>query len=155
MALQCEIGPLSGEGCPTEYVCAPSPPEGLSLCLYVKGEVASCPAEYPAKMVFYGVEDQRGCTPCQCSAQEGAQCMAVVSAFSDSACGALAGAVVVTDQEAACVDLVSGTALGSLKVSMVTDVPGSCAPSGGAPFGEVLPADPLTLCCQGIEEPPG
>ena len=156
MALQCEIGPLSGEGCPAEYVCAPSPPEGLSLCLYFKGEVASCPAEYPAKMVFYrGVDDQRGCDPCQCSPQNGAQCMAVVSTFSDGVCGMLAGAVVVSDQEAACVDVISGTALGSAEASMVTDVPGSCAHSGGAPFGEVLPAEPLTLCCQDVPEPPG
>lgn len=156
MALQCEIGPLSGEGCPADYVCAPSPPEGLSLCLYVKGEVASCPAEYPAQMVFYmGVDDQRGCDPCECSSQNGAQCMAVVSTFSDGVCGMLAGAVVVSDQEAACFDVISGTALGSAEASMVVDVPGSCTASGGAPFGEVLPADPLTLCCQGIEAPPG
>jgi len=155
-ALQCKIGPLSGEGCSADYVCAPSPPEGLSLCLYVEGEVTTCPAEYPAQMVFYrGVEDERDCTPCQCSAQQGAQCLAIVSTFSDGVCGMLAGAVVVSDQDASCFDVIPGTALGSAQASMVTDVPGSCAPSGGAPFGELVPADPLTLCCQGIEEPPG
>jgi len=107
-------------------------------------------------MVFYrGVEDQRGCDPCQCSPQNGAQCMAVVSTFSDGVCGMLAGAVVVSDQDASCFDVIPGTALGSAEASMVVDVPGSCAHSGGAPFGEVLPAAPLTLCCQGIEEPPG
>lgn len=154
IALQCEIGPLSGDGCPANQVCAPPPPAGISLCLYVKGDAPTCPAEYPAQMVFHmGVDDGRGCEPCQCSAQEGAECMAVVSAFSDSACGALAGAVVVTDQEAACVDLVAGTALGSLSATMVTNMPGACAKSGGEAFGTVVPSEPLTLCCQGGEAP--
>ncbi len=156
MALQCKIEPLPGEGCESSYVCAPPPPEGFALCLHVKGEHPTCPAEYPAHMVFYlGVKDERGCEDCQCSPQQGAECMALFQVFSDSVCGALAGAVVVTDQEAACVDVVSGTALASAEASMVVDVPGSCAQSGGAPFGGVLPADPLTLCCQGTPEPPG
>lgn len=154
-AVQCELEALSGAECPAGSVCAPSPPDGLSLCVYAKGDVASCPTDYPARMVFYlGVDDQRGCSECQCSAQSGAQCMALVSAFSDSACSTLAGAVVVTDLEGACVDVVTGTALGSIDASMVTDKPGTCAQSGGAPFGTVTPAEPVTLCCQ-PNEPPG
>lgn len=156
MALQCKIEPLSGEGCEPEHVCAPLPPEGFALCLYAEGEHPTCPADYQAHMVFYkGVQDDRGCEACKCSAPEGGECMAVVSMFSDAACGAFAGGVVVTDQEAACVDVVSGTALASMEASMVTDVSGSCAPFGGAPFGGVVPAEPLTLCCQGEPEPPG
>ena len=157
MALQCKIEPLSGEGCEPEHVCAPGPPpEGFALCLYLKGEHPACPADYPDHMVFYtGVQDNRGCEACECSAPEGGECMALVSVFSDSACGALAGAVVVTNQDASCFDVVPGMALASMEASMVTDVPGSCAHSGGAPFGGVVPAEPLTLCCQGQPEPPG
>lgn len=154
-AVQCELEALSGAACAAGSVCAPSPPEGLSLCVYAKGDVATCPADYPARMLFYlGEDDQRGCGECQCSAQNGAQCMALVEAFSDSACATLAGAVVVTDLEGACVDVVSGTALGSIEASMVTDTPGACEHSGGAPFGTVTPAEPVTLCCQ-PNEPPG
>ena len=156
MALQCKIEPLPGEGCESNHVCAPPPPEGFALCLHVKGEHPTCPAEYPARMVFYlGVKDERGCEDCQCSPQQGAECMAIVSAFSDPVCGSFAGGVVVTDQDDSCFDVDPGTALGSMEASMVVDVPGSCAQSGGAPFGGVLPADPLTLCCQGTPEPPG
>ena len=156
MALQCKIEPLPGEGCESNDVCAPPPPEGFALCLHVKGEHPTCPAEYPAHMVFYlGVKDERGCEDCQCSPQQGAECMALFEVFSDAVCGALAGAVIVTDQDDSCFDLDPGTALASAEASMVVDVPGSCAQSGGAPFGGVLPADPLTLCCQGTPEPPG
>ena len=134
----------------------PPPPEGFALWLHVKGEHPTCPAEYPAHMVFYqGVKDERGCEDCQCSPQQGAECMALFQVFSDAVCGALAGAVIVTDQDDSCFDLDPGTALASAEASMVVDVPGSCAQSGGAPFGGVLPADPLTLCCQGTPEPPG
>ena len=157
MALQCKLDPLSGEGCGPGHVCAPMPPpEGFALCLHVKGEHPTCPADYPAHMVFYtGVQDDRGCDACQCSAPEGGECMAIVSVFSDPVCGSFAGGVVVTDQEAACVDVVSGTALASMEASMVTGVPGACAQLGGAPFGGLAPAGPLTLCCQGTPESPG
>lgn len=155
-ALQCKIEPLSGEGCASGYVCAPLPPEGFALCLYAQGEHPTCPAEYPAHMVFYtGVKDGRGCETCECSSQEGAECMAIFQAFSDAACGSFAGGVVVTDQDASCFDVIPGTALASAEASMVVDVPGSCTSSGGAPFGGVVPDNPLTLCCQGTPEPPG
>lgn len=155
-ALQCKIEPLPGESCEPEHVCAPVPPEGFALCLYMKGEHPTCPAEYPAHMVFYtGVQDDRGCEACDCSPPEGGECMAIVSTFADAACGSFAGGVVVTDQDASCFDVVPGTALASMEASMVLDVPGSCAQSGGAPLGTVVPAEPLTLCCQAEPEPPG
>lgn len=155
-ALECKIEPLSGESCAIGDVCAPKPPEGFALCLYAKGEQPTCPAEYPARMVFYqGVQDERGCEACQCSPPAGADCMAIFQVFADTACSSLAGAVVVTEQDDSCVDVIPGTALGSFEASMVVDTPGSCLASGGAPFGTVVPAEPLTLCCQGQPEPPG
>jgi hypothetical protein len=156
LALQCKIDPLSGQGCDPGETCLPPTPDGFELCLYVKGEQPACPADYPAHMVFYtGVKDDRGCEACQCSAQKGAQCKAVFQTFSDAACSALAGAVLVSDQDASCFDVLPGTALASMQASLVTHVPGSCEQSGGAPFGSVAPADPLTLCCQDLQKPPG
>ncbi len=156
MARQCRLDPLPEGGCDGNQVCVPRPPEGFASCLYVQGEHPACPAEYPAHMVFYtGVNDGRGCGACQCAAPEGAECAAIVTAFSDSACGSLVVSVLVTAAEPTCQDVVSGTALGSAEAWMVTDVSGSCAQSGGAPFGEIAPADPLTLCCQGEPDSPG
>lgn len=156
-ALECKLGPLSAESCGPGEVCAPlPPPEGFALCVVAEGEQATCPAAYPVRSVFFrDVEDGRGCETCQCSPQEGADCLAIVSVFSDTACGAFAGGVVVTEQDASCFDVVPGTALASMEASMVVDVPGSCTATGGAPFGGLLPADPITLCCQGDTEPPG
>ena len=156
MARECKIEPLSDEGCAAGRVCVPPPPEGFSLCLYAEGEPFACPPDYPARTVFYrSAEDDRGCEECACSPPEGAQCMAFLSTFSDVACASPVVAVLVTADEPSCQDVPTGTALGSAEASMVTDLPGSCTSSGGAPFGGVTPADPFTLCCQIPPEPPG
>jgi hypothetical protein len=126
------------------------------LCVIAEGELSPCPPEYPARSVlFRDVEDGRGCETCQCSPQEGADCLALVTLFVDSSCGAVAGAVVVSQEETACVDVIDGTALASMEASLLLDVPGSCTPAGGAPFGNLIPGDPVTLCCQGNPAPPG
>ena len=156
MARQCVIDLPSSTACDEEQACLPAMPSGLSLCLHAPGDHPVCPAAYPDRAVFYrSVTDERGCEACACSAPSGAQCLAIFEMFVDASCNAPAGTVVVTDQLAACVDVVTGTALGSAEATMVTDLAGSCAPSGGAPFGAVLPADPFTLCCQANPEPPG
>lgn len=156
MARECVLDPLSGEGCEPNQVCAPVPPEGFELCLHVVGDIPDCPSDYPVQSVFYtGVNDARECSACQCASPEGAQCAAILSAFSGAACSSLVVSVLVTDAEPTCVDVPSGTALGSAEASMVVDVPGSCAQSGGAPSGHVEPSAPLTLCCQGDPPAPG
>lgn len=156
MARQCVIEPPASEGCEPDEVCPPPLPAGLSLCLYAEEDFPACPAAYPERTVFYrSVADGRGCEECSCAAPAGAECKAIFEVFSDGACGTFEGGIVVTDQLAACFDVVSGTALGSVEATPVTDVPGSCAPGGGAPFGEVAPADPVTLCCRSAPEPPG
>lgn len=156
MARECVLGAPSGESCDPGQACVPEPPGGLTLCVYAQGDPPDCPPDYPERTVFYrGIDDERGCGACECSAPSGAQCTALFEMYSDAACGTLAGAVVVTDQAPACVDVVTGTALLSAEASMLVDKPGSCAPSGGAPFGALQPSDPLTLCCQSFPDPPG
>jgi len=155
MARECVIDPLSGQECGENQVCMPKLP-GFVLCLYVKAAQRACPREYPVREVFHtDVKDERGCTLCECSDPQGAQCTVFFQMYSDATCSEPAGAVVVTEQDDSCVDVVPGTALASFKASMLVDVPGSCAQSGGEPFGDVQPAEPLTLCCQGDPKPPG
>lgn len=149
---ECLISPPSGEGCEGGLVCPPEVPPGFFLCVFMKGDddAYECPDDYPFREVFFaGVEDARACEECSCGPPVGAACAAYVEAFTGPACTSPVAAVTVTESEGACVDVPSGSALGSVEASLVVDVPGSCAHSGGKPVGGVAPAGPVTLCCQG------
>ena len=41
-----------------------------------------------------------------------------------------------------------GEPLGSVSGYWQINEPGTCAPSGGEPFGEAIPVDPVTFCCR-------
>jgi hypothetical protein len=151
-AQECILGPLSGDGCEGTEACVQAPPEGFSLCLYRWGDVVApehCPEEYPRYLVMYAEhEDTRGCEPCGCSDPQGAECSALVSVFTDGACGALLGSYAVSSTlEETCVDLPPGVGLGSKTGALSINKPGSCTSSGG-PVGTVVPTVPVTLCCQ-------
>ena len=154
-AQQCILSPLSGEGCGGSEACLQPPPEGFSLCLYRWGDDLSaehCPTDYPRYLVMYADhDDARGCEPCECSEPQGAECSALVSVFTDGACGALVAAGTVSTDEPACLDVPTGGALGSKSAAWLVQSPGSCTSTGG-PVGDITPTLPLTLCCQ--EEPP-
>ena len=157
-AQQCILSPLSGEGCGGSEACLQPPPEGFSLCLYRWGDALipeDCPAEYPRFLVMYAHhDDTRACEPCACSDPQGAECSALVSMFTDGACGALLGSFPVsTALDEACFDLSPGVGLGSKAAALTVNKPGSCTPIGG-PVGSVTPTTPLTLCCQKEEPPP-
>lgn len=154
-AQECILGPPSGEGCDESEACLPPPPEGFSLCLYRWGDDLTpehCPETYPRHLVMYADrDDTRACELCACSEPQGAECSALVSVFTDGACGALLGSYTVTSAlDEACFDLPPGVGLGSKAGALTVSTPGSCVPSGG-PVGAFAPAVPLTLCCQ---EPP-
>lgn len=151
MARECLIGPLSGEGCATGEACAPAPPEGFSLCVYRYGDdpVFACPENYPRRYVVYaGIQDDRSCEPCACSDPQGADCSALVSAYTDGGCSSTAAAAIVTTDEPACVDLPSGAGLASKAATWLVQTSGSCTASGGQPMGAIAPAGPVTLCCE-------
>ena len=67
----------------------------------------------------------------------------------------LAGAVLVSAEEAACVDILSGSALGSVEAAFVGPALGSCAADGGAATGGVAPDGAVTLCCRDALVAPG
>ncbi|MBK8255734.1 MAG: hypothetical protein IPK82_24090 [Polyangiaceae bacterium] len=153
VARECLIAPLGGEGCATwGQICAPEPPAGFALCVYREGEdpAFACPMDYPhRRVVFAGTADGRDCSPCECGDPSGAECAAIVSAFTDGACGSFLGGITLTTEiETGCFDIPPGSPLGSKEAYLSLDNPGTCAPSGGVPFGEVTPAGPVTLCCQ-------
>jgi len=158
MVRECLLGPLSGEGCETGEVCTPKLPDSLSLCLFLKGDdpAYQCPEDYERRVVVYaGVADERACEPCACGDAQGAECGAFLSAFANDACGSLIATVITTSEEPACVDVPSGSAVGSASASVVVDKPGTCAQSGGQPSGAIEPVGPVTLCCQKEIYPPG
>jgi len=111
-----------------------------------EGDVACPGAPYDTKTVVYGgMDDTRGCEDCSCGAPTGISCEGDVELFTGVAC--------------------TGSSLGSTPVPGCFDWPmrsgtfyfradfaptgGSCASSGGAPTGDVTPAEPTTLCCTG------
>lgn len=159
MARECVIWPVSGEGCTTGQACVPVPTDRYSVCLYREGDHSAdpgfvCPAAYPRPLVVYAsYEDTRACEPCACGEPEGAECAALVSVFKDGACGGILGSITLASGEPGCLDLPSGSALGSKSASFVLDQPGSCAQSGGGPAGTFEPLDPVTLCCEPDPEP--
>ncbi|HSN87436.1 MAG TPA: hypothetical protein VL025_11795, partial [Thermoanaerobaculia bacterium] len=137
--------------------CVPTaepPPPGFRQCVLYLGEgEAVCPADYPDRFTFYSsLDDSRGCTPCSCTETAPAQCEALVSTYQDASCNQLLNATLITESPSGCQDLAPGLTLGSMDATWVTKEPGACTPSGGVPFGEAIPINPKTFCCQ---PPPG
>jgi hypothetical protein len=140
--------PAAPGSCGGGAACEPFAPEGALVCLHRHGISAGCPAGYTHLTFFEGADDTRGCDACTCGEPQGAACAALVHAYSDTTCSSLVGAVMSLLDQPGCVDLPSGTGLGSLEASFVADAPGTCAASGGTPVGGVAPAGPWTLCCK-------
>ncbi|WP_437744820.1 hypothetical protein WMF39_07265 [Sorangium sp. So ce1504] len=135
--------------------CMPSPdqpgvppPGGFLTCIFHEGDV-TCEAPYVDRHVFYGgADDTRGCSECGCGEPEGASCIVMASVYSDGACVEQVASNLVSSMAPFCGVTPPGVALGSKSAEVVAVDPGGCAPSGGEPFGELLPAEPSTFCCQ-------
>ncbi|WP_437300552.1 hypothetical protein [Sorangium sp. So ce426] len=135
--------------------CMPSPdqpgvppPGGFLTCIFHEGDV-TCAEPYLVRHVFYGgAEDTRGCSECGCGELEGASCTVMASVYSDGACGEALASIVVSSTTPFCGVTPPGVALGSKSAEVVAVDPGGCAPSGGEPTGELMPAEPSTFCCQ-------
>jgi hypothetical protein len=139
------------KGCAAGQVCIPGVvPDGFDLCRYSMGDVECPPGYYGERSVLYmGASDDRGCEDCACGAPVGTACEAYVSVYKDGTCGTPLVQTTVSTVPL-CLDVTPGSALGSLHAAWVTDMPGSCAPSGGTPIGDVQPAQPVTLCCPSL-----
>lgn len=155
-ARECLLEDASGGGCGANKVCVRSVPPGYSVCQWAHGLHDCNDPEYPRRIVVYDdVKDDRACSTCACGDPQGAECVALITLYSDGACSSLAGAVKVAPDQPACVDVLSGSALSSKGAFFVSDTPGVCASSGGELTGGVALGDPLTLCCQPEPSLPG
>lgn len=145
-------GFASGSCAHSGDVCSPPVPPGFLRCVFHDGDVVCPPpAQGPYQerhLVYAGVDDGRSCSPCVCGPPEGSACIGAISVFSDPACvDSLVSSYLIDAEGPACVDLVSGAALGSKSATPPSYVPGACAPSGATPMGEAKPIGPTTLCC--------
>jgi hypothetical protein len=128
-------------------VCAPAVEPGFAQCIVQKGD-NECPATYPDKHLLYkGFADTRACTPCACGAPSGSTCKAFVSVWGDGACSSPVVAGSVDAAGSKCLDVPSGSALGSKLATAPVYSPGVCQVSGGEPMGEAVPEEPSTFCC--------
>jgi hypothetical protein len=144
--------------CDLARVCIAPPPPGYRLCRVAYGSAASvpCPSDWSDRHTGWRqVEEQRACSACSCGAPQGSSCEVLIKAYSDAACANERGSLVLTLSDGEkCVDLVTGTALGSKTAELLSSQPGVCPPSGGELVGEVILGVPVTYCCVPELEPP-
>jgi hypothetical protein len=139
-ARACEsvIAPVQS-GCTSGQICAPAPAAPLEprLCVFMAGQVA-CPGGYAVQRIVYGgVADSRGCTPCSCGAS-GVSCTGTLQ----EGCGQSGP---VNDLPTVCGGLTDPGSVMLLAALVASG--GSCASDGGVPTGSAAPSSPTTVCC--------
>jgi hypothetical protein len=149
-AIACGINPFFT--CPDPYArCAPAARPGFKVCVFADslGDVpCATVGPYTERHVFYGdFDDTRACSPCTCGAPSGSACSSTVSLYTDGACSSQVGSLTVDATGPKCVDVPSGSALGSKSATPPSYTPGACAPGGGAPTGAATPTKAATYCC--------
>lgn len=141
----------AGGGCGQGKVCLPKPLVGetQSAC-YRAADGAGCPMGYSQIDSFTDGADSRGCTACTCGAP-GTKCLGASFTVYDLDGCAPGG----TDQPlpidtGGCknVTVYGDSMTWSIEQTKPPMPNGSCAPSGGAPTGELKPAGPATFCCK-------
>jgi hypothetical protein len=131
--------------------CIAPPPTNYKLC-FVANDIdvaVSCPDGWTDQYVGWrDVIDTRVCSACTCGSPEGAYCEVGASVYADDACGNERGSIVLpSNEDAKCVDLPVGTALGSKTAEILSYQEGICAPSKSEIVGELELQRPVTYCC--------
>jgi hypothetical protein len=138
--------------------CIGETPQGYRLCLVAVGAGAeqSCPPAWPERHAGWRkAEEKRVCSACACSPPQGGFCEVRVRAFADHACGNERGSLVLASGDGErCVDLMSGTALGSKSAEVLGSATGIYAPSDSEVVGEVETGLAVTYCCLPELTPP-
>lgn len=153
-----------GETCVTR----PLSPYASDVCIWAEGELA-CPEAYPDQTVHYReIEDNRGCSECQCGSADG-DCVDPSVGVSYWYPNFIVGggsfpgltAPLLFDAPSSSCEPVSPSGEGfpysvSDSVGNITfdagtlvldDQDAPCPSSGGAPQGDVVGSDPVTICC--------
>lgn len=123
------------DGCDDDAGCLPEV-GGAASCVYQLADVASCPADFPDRVVGYrDMMDGRGCDDCSCGSSS---CNLILIHFGTACMGG-----VIAEPPGTCVSTgdpfnPAGEWVGE----------GQCAPGGGAATGSVTAIDPVTYCCR-------
>ena len=124
---------------------------GFTRCVMRRGQGGACPSGFPDQRVFYGgVESSLGCTPCTCGPPEGSVCEVYLEHDFGTPCSGIGGAW-PSGLNGSCWVYLNGPPskpLASLTATPLDSYAGTCAPHGGEPEGEAIPADPTTFCCE-------
>ncbi|MCR9166513.1 MAG: hypothetical protein ACE37F_24205 [Nannocystaceae bacterium] len=136
---------IEDAGCAEGRACAPLPdsPEA-ALCIWQEGE-HECPEAFGStRTIFGGVDDGRDCETCSCGAPAGLCDDATISLWNGVTCLVPSAGVVGVDGECD----PSGTSTAARAASMSAGSPNAfCVPSEGAPTGEAVGTEPVTVCC--------
>jgi hypothetical protein len=140
------IEPAEKAACGGGTICAPPPntPFASNNHCVVRTGSWMCPAGYPAKRTVYDETkgtDTRSCSACTCGAANGS-CAVDLNTFTGN--NLCTSAPSLTTTPATCSQFTTQTRF----ISTAPQYSGSCAPSGGAPVGSFVPADPTTVCCE-------
>ncbi len=138
-------------GCPSGQICVEKPPAPLTspkLCVYTPG-AAPCPSPYNATFTYYdGGTEGRICSgTCGCGAPSGINCNSAVKLLSGT-CASGTNPLVIS--ATGCQMGLNNYGNGAVSASY-TQAPdgGSCAPASTLqPSGNIVPANPITVCCQ-------
>lgn len=135
---------LDSIGCMPEASCVPNVES--PICVWAEGE-QECPADFPVSQTLYtAFEDTRACGACECGDAEGACEMNDVYLYPDSDQCVVAFEPVGSVEPGGCTEYDDDTQ----SIHFDPPVPVSaCAPSLGAPTGEVVPTGAVTMCCAG------
>jgi len=140
--------------CGASEACVSVLPFPYLQCIWRDGE-HPCPLHYDKgeRFVMYpesGIVDTRDCTNCECGPPEGSGCLGTIHLYDDASCMSEFWKTPVSSFSAPCYDVTPpGRAIGAKAITDVSYVPGTCAASGGEPFGKAAPDDmqAVTFCC--------
>lgn len=145
-------GGQSGGGCGGTASCQANPPSGFEqkLCVAQAGDVA-CPGAFTVRTLLNDpaqTMDDRGCTPCTCSAPSGGACDLSVDVWGDATCTMLKVATLTGPTY--CADLTNNPDVRAISATTLMPPTGSsCAsvPGGGLPTGSAVAGGATTVCC--------
>lgn len=145
------VAAATGQTCGLTSNCIAPPPAGYKLC-FVANDIdvaVSCPNGWTEQQVGWrDVTNKRVCSACTCGPPESASCEVRASVYADDACTDARGDTTLnSNEDAKCVDLTAGTALGSKTAEILSYQAGTCAASTSELSGELELKRPVTYCC--------
>ncbi|WP_437936897.1 hypothetical protein [Sorangium sp. So ce341] len=147
--------PLGGRfarACPWtgEYVASF---DGL-VCIAPESD-GSCRPGFVARFEFQEkIRDARTCTPCECGAPVGGNCVADVMLFSDASCSDMLISINgIGTEEGICYGAPADSPLAGVRVVFARDEPGTCSPTTTVSLvdGTIESGETRTFCCSSAD----